>query len=134
MRCANPAAAVDWLCDAFGFERHLVVDDGSGGVVHAQLTLGNCMVMLGPIGDNEYDQFIGQPNEAGGKVTQAPYIVIDNPEEHCAHAKANGADIVYGPKDDDGRGVMYSCRDPDGHLWNFGSYNPWTDNDQFANE
>jgi uncharacterized glyoxalase superfamily protein PhnB len=21
--------------------------------------------------------------------------------------------------------ILYSCRDPDGHLWNFGTYDPW---------
>ncbi len=23
-------------------------------------------------------------------------------------------------------GRLYSCRDPEGHLWNFGSYDPWS--------
>ncbi len=128
MRCKDPKAAVDWLCETFGFEKHLVVDDGDGGVGHAQLTLGNCMVMLGPVGNSEYDQFVCQPDETSGKVTQAPYIVIDDVDGHCGRARAAGAKVVYGPKEDGGRGLMYPCRDPEGHLWNFGSYNPWTDN------
>ena len=66
MRSKDPNAAVDWLCDAFGFERHLVVDDGSGGVHHAQLTLGACMVMLGPIGDDAFDKLVCQPSDADG--------------------------------------------------------------------
>ena len=24
------------------------------------------------------------------------------------------------------RGLLYSARDLEGHLWNFGSYNPWS--------
>ena len=31
---------IEWLCKAFGFERHLIVEDGKGGIAHAQLTLG----------------------------------------------------------------------------------------------
>jgi uncharacterized glyoxalase superfamily protein PhnB len=29
-------------------------------------------------------------------------------------------------KDEDYGGRDYSCRDPEGHVWNFGSYDPWT--------
>ena len=28
-------------------------------------------------------------------------------------------------KDEDYGGRVYSCRDPQGQLWNFGSYDPW---------
>ena len=38
---------IEWLCKAFGFERHLIVEDGKGGIAHAQLTLGPGMIMLG---------------------------------------------------------------------------------------
>ncbi|HZF33304.1 MAG TPA: glyoxalase, partial [Candidatus Angelobacter sp.] len=27
--------------------------------------------------------------------------------------------------DEDYGGRGYSCRDPEGHLWNFGTYDPW---------
>ena len=44
---------------------------------------------------------------------------------HYEHAKAAGAVIVdeYEVKDYGGAG--YSCRDIEGHLWSFGSYDPW---------
>lgn len=29
------------------------------------------------------------------------------------------------PEDQDYGGRLYSCRDPEGNLWNFGSYDPW---------
>ncbi|HZD26793.1 MAG TPA: glyoxalase, partial [Alphaproteobacteria bacterium] len=72
LRYRDPAAAIDWLCGAFGFERHLMVPDGDGGVAHAQLRFGNGMVMLGPINDNEYGRLIRQPDEIGAE-TQSPY-------------------------------------------------------------
>jgi transposase len=28
-------------------------------------------------------------------------------------------------RDEDYGGRDYSCRDPEGHVWNFGSYDPW---------
>ena len=44
-----------------------------------------------------------------------------------AQAKAAGAEIVdeLEPKDYGGSG--YSARDPEGHLWSFGDYDPWAE-------
>jgi len=42
-----------------------------------------------------------------------------------ARAVAAGAEIVIEIKDEDYGGRDYSCRDPEGHVWNFGSYDPW---------
>jgi uncharacterized glyoxalase superfamily protein PhnB len=42
-----------------------------------------------------------------------------------ARAKAAGAEIVMEIEDQDYGGRLYSCRDPEGHLWNFGTYDPW---------
>src|SRR3546814_14831595 len=46
LRYRDALAAIDWLCRAFGFEKHAVYADGDT-VHHAQLTFGNGMVMLG---------------------------------------------------------------------------------------
>jgi len=40
-------AAIDWLCRAFGFERHLVVPGPNNTVAHAELSIGPAMIMLG---------------------------------------------------------------------------------------
>ena len=47
LRYRDVAAAIQWLCTAFGFERHLVMPSDDGGVAHAQLVFGNGMIMLG---------------------------------------------------------------------------------------
>ena len=44
MRYRDANAAIEWLCKAFGFEKHLVVPGENGTVAHAQLTFGNGMV------------------------------------------------------------------------------------------
>ncbi len=129
LRYRDAAAAVDWLCDAFGFERHLVVPGANGQVVHAQLTLGpngSGMVMLGSDSGGDYDRLLCDPQAAGG-VTQAPYIVIEDVDAHHERAKAAGAVIVMAPADQDHGGRLYACKDPEGHLWNFGSYDPWAE-------
>ncbi len=40
-------------------------------------------------------------------------------------AVAAGAEVVIGIKDEDHGGRGFSCRDPEGHLWNIGTYDPW---------
>lgn len=125
MRYNAAVEAIDWLCRAFGFQKHLVVPDDEGGIAHAQLTFGNGMIMLGSIRENEYGQMITQPNEVGGMETQSPYIVVSDVDSHCEQARAEGATVVIEPEDQDHGGRFYSCKDPEGHLWNFGSYDPW---------
>ncbi len=128
LRYRNPAAAVGWLCDAFGFEPHLVVPgEAEGTVAHAQLTFGNGMVMLGPVADTEFGRNMAQPDELGGRGTQSPYLVVEDIDTHYEHARAAGAEIVLELAEQDYGGKLYSCRDPEGHLWNFGSYDPWED-------
>jgi len=44
-------------------------------------------------------------------------------------AKAAGAEIVMDIKDEDYGGRGFWCRDPEGHLWSFGTYDPWETHD-----
>jgi uncharacterized glyoxalase superfamily protein PhnB len=127
MRYRDAAAAVEWLCKAFGFERHLVVPGENGTVVHAQLTLGSGMIMLGPVLDTAFGRLMKQPDEIGGAETQTAYVVVEDADAHYARAKAAGAEIVLEIKDEDYGGRGYSCRDPEGHIWTFGTYDPWSE-------
>lgn len=123
LRYRDIAAAIDWLCNAFGFERHLVVPGEAGVVCYAQLTFGDGMIMLGPVDDSAFDGLMTQPADTGGAETQICYLFVEDAAAHCARAKTAGAEIVLDIEEDGGRG--YSCRDPEGHIWNFGTYDPW---------
>jgi uncharacterized glyoxalase superfamily protein PhnB len=125
LRYRDAPAAIDWLCRAFGFQQQLVVPNQDGTVAHAQLTLGNGMIMLGSAVDSDFGRLIKQPDEIGGSETQCPYVIVKDVDAHNARAKAAGAVLVMDIKDEDYGGRGYSCRDPEGHLWNFGSYDPW---------
>ena len=126
LRYRDVAAAVDWLCTAFGFERHLVVPGEDGTVRYAELTFGDGMIMLGPVQDSPFDGLMMQPADAGGVESQICYLFVEDAGEHCARAKAAGAEIVLDIKEEeDGGGRGFSCRDLEGHIWNFGTYNPW---------
>jgi uncharacterized glyoxalase superfamily protein PhnB len=124
MRYEDAPRMIAWLCRAFGFEEHLVVPDGSGGIAHAQLTLGNGMIMLGSARDDEFGKLV-KTARAAGAVTQSAYVIVPGIDAHYARAKAAGAEIVRDIEDQDHGGRAYSARDPEGQLWNFGSYDPW---------
>lgn len=126
LRYRNAVAAIEWLCGTFGFEKHLVVPDGEGGIAHAQLTLGGAMIMLGSSQDDGYGRLVRPPGESGG-VTQAPYIVVENADALHGRAKSAGAEIVMEIEDWDHGGRGFTCRDPEGHVWSFGTYDPWAE-------
>jgi len=66
----NAPAAIEWLCSVFGFEKHAVYPGPDNTILHAELTLGSGMIMLGSvnssISDGEYNKLIKQPDEIGG--------------------------------------------------------------------
>ena len=124
LRYRDVAAAIDWLCNAFDLERHLVVPGEDGAIHYAQLTFGDGMIMLGPVGaQSAFDGLMTQPADTGGAETQICYLFVEDAAAHCARARAAGAEIVLDIEEEGGRG--YSCRDPEGHIWNFGTYDPW---------
>lgn len=124
LRYLDAAAAIDWLCKAFGFERKMVVPTEGGKIAHAELTFRNGMVMLGDA-KSEFGALVGPPVPPDRVNTQGIYVVVEDADAHYARAKAAGAEIVrelvtqsYGGRD-------YMCRDPEGHIWSFGTYDPW---------
>ncbi len=125
MRYNDAPAAIEWLREAFGFEEHLVVPGEDGAIAHAQLVFGNGMIMLGSTRDDEFGKLQKPPSDLGGAGSQSCYVIVEDADAHYARAVAAGAEIVVEIQDEDYGGRGYSCRDPEGHLWNFGTYDPW---------
>jgi uncharacterized glyoxalase superfamily protein PhnB len=115
---------IDWLCNAFGFERHFVVPGEHGTIAHAQLAFGRGMVMCGSARDDEWGTYVKTSHALGGN-SGSVYVVVQDVDGHCARAKAAGAEILYGPRDTDYGSREYAARDPEGHVWGFGTYDPW---------
>ena len=124
LRYRDAPKMMQWLCDAFGFEKQLVVEYDNGGLSHAQLTFASSMIMLGSARDDEFGRLQSTPQALGG-TTQSAYIVVRNADNVCAKARAAGAEIVRPIQDEGYGGRGFSCQDPEGHLWNFGTYDPW---------
>ena len=125
LRYRNALGMIDWLCDAFGFQEHAVYAEGDT-VHHAQLVYGNGMVMLGSTSNiGEWGKTIVQPDEIGGRETQSACVIVADADAHYARAVAAGATIVIDIADQPYGGRGYACKDPEGHYWWFGSYDPW---------
>ena len=127
LRYADAPAAIEFLQRAFGFEAPLVVQEGDV-VFHAQLTLGAGMVMLGSAQEDEEGFGALVATQAPGtKPTASAYVIVDDVAGHAARAEAQGAEILMAPEAQDYGGSVYTCRDPQGGVWSFGDYDPWTD-------
>jgi uncharacterized glyoxalase superfamily protein PhnB len=125
LRYRDAPAAIEWLCRVIGFEKHLVVPGPDNTIAHAQLILGGGMVMLGSVSNgSEYGKRIRQPDEIGGFETQSAYVVVADADAVHARAKAEGWTIVIALKDEEYGGRGFSCLDPEGRLWNVGTYDP----------
>lgn len=124
MRYRDAPAMIDWLCSVLGFARHAVHADGAGGIAHAELTLGTGMVMLGSDRADAFGALQATPARLGG-TTQSAYLVVADPDALHARAVAAGAEIVMPLRDEDYGSRSFSLRDPEGHLWNLGTYDPW---------
>lgn len=129
LRYADAPAAIDFLCRAFGFTRQAVHADPDDPTIvhHAQLLLDGNMVMLGSDRPGETrDLYRWKTVAETGGITMCVCAVIDDPDAHAARAEAAGAEILTRPHDNEGYpGRSYDARDPEGNVWNFGSYDPW---------
>jgi uncharacterized glyoxalase superfamily protein PhnB len=120
LRYRDAHAAIDFLCDAFGFERHAVYESDDGVVEHAQLAHGSGMVMLSTERDDDARGF----GEHAGQGWV--YVVVDDPDGHHDRAKTAGATIIRELEDQDYGSRDYSAKDPEGNIWSFGTYDPAT--------
>ncbi len=105
-------AAIDFLCDAFGFERHALHEGPDGEVQHVELRLGDDVIM-------PTDQ------RRGGSVGVAQnYVVVDDADAHHDRARAAGARITMELRDTDYGSRDYAAEDLEGNQWYFGTYRP----------
>ena len=124
-RYRNAPAAIDWLYQVFGFERHAFYEGENGAIGHAELTLGDGMIMLGSVKDDEYGHGFKSPEELGGVETRSVYLVVPDAEAAYARAVATGATIIRPLQETPYGSREFAVKDPEGHSWSAGTYDPW---------
>jgi uncharacterized glyoxalase superfamily protein PhnB len=123
----DPAKAIDWLCQAFGFEVRLKIEGEGGRIEHSELVFGGGLIMVGGerhTAEHPKGTYPKSPKSLGGANTQNMMVYVDDVEAHCERARAAGAKIVSEPKTTDygeeywtDRG--YEAEDIEGHHWWF---------------
>jgi uncharacterized glyoxalase superfamily protein PhnB len=125
IRYVDANKAIDWLKQALGFTEKAVYRDANGAVQHAELLLGNGMIMIGTFGlIKETAHWFVQPSVAGG-LTASVYLIVPDCEPVYASAKAAGAEFLQQLETKDYGGKAFIVRDPEGQIWSVGEYNPW---------
>ena len=121
LRYRDADAALAWLNEAFGTEERDVYRDGDGRIRHAELRLGDGLIMFGSYRE---DGFLGgsAPDPRAG--TLSLYVAVSDPDALHARAARAGGEIVRELTDTDHGSREFSVRDPEGNLWSFGTYRP----------
>jgi uncharacterized glyoxalase superfamily protein PhnB len=125
LRYRNAPEAIDWLAKVFGFERQTVIEGENGVIHHAELTLGNGMVMLGTGKDDALSQGFKSPLDLGGVETCSLYLVVPDADAAHARAVAVGAQVVRSIQNTPYGSREFIVKDPEGHTWTAGTYDPW---------
>ncbi|WP_455355822.1 VOC family protein [Streptomyces sp. SYSU K217416] len=116
---ADAKAAIKLLTEAFGFTQAALYEGEDGSVLHAELTYGNGMVMLGSKGKGGvFDKAMGNAGPAG------VYVVVEDVDAHHRRAVEHGVEILMEPTDQDYGSRDYMTRDAEGNIWSFGTYAP----------
>jgi len=114
-------AALDWLA-AVGFVVVRRLDDDAGAVVHAEVRLGDAVVMVAS-DDAPYQR----PPLVGRSTGGGVYLLVGEPAEVDAFAEravAAGARVVVEPEDTAWGSRRARVLDPQGREWTVGTYEP----------
>jgi uncharacterized glyoxalase superfamily protein PhnB len=125
----DAAAAIDWLCEAFGFteaaDQRYTEDDGT--VTHAELRLDGSSIMLAtPNKEYRSPKRHREECEAARRWLDNPWVIdgvfvqVDDVDSHFEQAKRNGAEILREPEEPGIGYRIYSAEDLEGHRWMFG--------------
>ena len=77
-------AAMDWLARAFGFRERLRSTDADGSVRHAEMELGDAVIMMGSPPGHKSAVHLGQ-------VTSSLYVRVGDVDAHYRRAVSAGA-------------------------------------------
>jgi len=109
-------AALDWLWRAFGFTERLRFTGADGTVNHAEMQLGDGVIMMGDPGDSYRNP------RALGAVTVQIHVYVEDVEAHFERARAAGAEIRRELADEEYGDRRYDAYDLEGHLWSFAQH------------
>jgi uncharacterized glyoxalase superfamily protein PhnB len=115
----DAGTAIDFLERAFGFETLARFDNPDGTVAHAELRLGDDIVMVGTGAEGLQDV----PDDFKA-ARVGVYLSVEDLDAHHERARDAGAKVTRKPENTDYGSREYSARDLEGLHWHFGTYVP----------
>ena len=116
----DAAAAIDFYRRAFGAREDFRVDAPGGGILHAEITIGQSVLMLGDASVDEAESgAFAAPASLGGGTSVALHVFVPDVDSLAERAEAAGAEILQPPKDMFHGDRTVILKDPSGHLWVF---------------
>ncbi|MDQ6805238.1 MAG: VOC family protein [Actinomycetota bacterium] len=120
LRYGHADAALTWLTEAFGTEERDLYRGPDGRIRHAELKLGDGLIMLGSYHEDGFRR-ARPPDPRAGRISL--YIAVGDPDAVPARATRAGAEVVRELTDTDYGSRQFSVRDLEGNLWSFETYN-----------
>lgn len=111
-------SALAWL-EAVGFTPTTVQEGEGDAITHAELTLGDVVVMVASF-DAEYQV----PPLEGQSTGAGLYLVVDDVQAIYDRAVEAGATSVFAPEQTEWGTWRARVLDPEGREWSFGTYAP----------
>ena len=121
LRYSDARTAIAFLTSALGMREGEVSTDGAGTIVHAQLSVGGDVLMLGTRADppGPFDPAAqARPGRA------STYLAVDDPDAAHDRAVAAGAEVVMGLTDQPYGSREFAVVDREGNVWSVGTYRP----------
>lgn len=118
----DPAAATAWLVDAFGFTVVNQFGPGDGTLDHAELRLGDAVVMVQRAADGQSAAPV-----VGSSTSRAPVLSLTDDATVDAlfdRVVAAGATVLIAPETTAWGNHRFEVLDPEGHQWSVGTYRP----------
>ncbi|MEU8076341.1 VOC family protein [Catellatospora citrea] len=116
----DAAAAIDFYERAFGAHEDIRIDAPGGGILHAEITIGRSVLMLGDASVDEAEAgSFAAPTSLGGGTTVTLHVYVPDVDSLAAQAEAAGAEILQRPKDMFHGDRTVILKDPAGHIWVF---------------
>jgi uncharacterized glyoxalase superfamily protein PhnB len=115
LRYVDAPAAIEFLVNAFGCAVKSDHRTPDGAVAHADVAFGPSVVGISSLGASP----AGSPWDG---IRQGVYLVVADPDAYYERARAAGADVATPIADQEYGSRDFTLRDPEGHLWAFGTY------------
>ena len=110
--------AIEFYKQAFGAEERGVMKSPDGKVMHAELKIGDSIVMLA----DEFPEFGAVAPESGGSTSMGLHIYVKDVDDAFDRAVKAGANVEM-PVSDQFWGDRYGkLRDPFGHKWSIATH------------